>query len=132
MIDLTRNQDPTADMTQLEATQAMALAYAMPVSTCECGDPECLGPVEIAGVIAQSLAEQLPQLQSPMLKLIKERNEARRLCELLAAALPDLVAVKTSQKACDAANAQIHDALITYVKTRKDWDKRSYELGGEQ
>ena len=103
-----------------------------PQLTCECGDPECLGPIEIAGAIAQSLAEQLPQLQSPMLKLIKERNEARRLCELLAAALPDLVAVKTSKKACDAANAEMHQALMAYVKTRKHWDRRSYQLGGEQ
>jgi len=46
---------------------------------CECGDAECLGSVEVAGVIAASIAEALPQLQSPMLRLIQERNEAREL-----------------------------------------------------
>ena len=50
---------------------------------CGCGDPECLGPAEIAGVIAASLAESLPQLQSPMLRLIKERNQARELVKKL-------------------------------------------------
>ena len=94
---------------------------------CECGDAECLGSVEVAGVIAASIAQALPQLESPMLKLIKERNEARQMCELLAAALPDLVAVKTSQKACDAANSEMHQALMTYVKLRKHWDKRSWK-----
>jgi hypothetical protein len=66
-------------------------------------------------------------LQSPILKLVKERNEARRMCEILAAAMPDLVAVKTSQKACDAANAEMHQAIMTYVKLRKDWDERSWQ-----
>ena len=94
---------------------------------CECGDAECLGSVEVAGVIAASIAQALPQLESPMLKLIKERNEARRLCELLATAMPDLVAVKTSQKACDAASSEMHTALMTYVKTRKHWDERSWK-----
>ena len=50
---------------------------------CECGDPECLGPIEIAGKIAATLAESLPQLQSPILKLVKERNEARELVKKL-------------------------------------------------
>jgi hypothetical protein len=94
---------------------------------CECGGAECLGSVEVAGAIAASIAQALPQLESPMLKLIKERNEARRLCELLATAMPDLVAVKTSQKACDAASSEMHTALMTYVKTRKHWDERSWK-----
>jgi hypothetical protein len=94
---------------------------------CECGDPECLGPVEIAGAIAQSLAEQLPQLQSPMLKLIKERNEARKMCEVLASAMPDLAHVTTSPKAMAAASDELHTALITYIKLRKTWDERSWK-----
>jgi hypothetical protein len=129
MIDLTRNNndDVTADMTQLEATQAMALAYALPVDTCECGDTECLGSAETVNAVVAGLAAALPQLESPLLKLVKERNEARRMCEILAAAMPDLVAVKTSQKACDAANAEMHQAIMTYVKLRKDWDERSWQ-----
>lgn len=95
---------------------------------CECGDPECLGSTHIAAAIV----ETLPVLRSPILKLVKERNEARRLCALLAAALPDLTMVKTSQKACDAANSEMHDALMAYVKISKDWDERSYEPGGEK
>jgi hypothetical protein len=98
-----------------------------PDALCECGDAECLGPVEIAGVIAQSLAEQLPQLQSPMLKLIKERNEARQMCEVLASAMPDLAHVTTSPKAMAAASDELHTALITYVKLRKNWDERSWK-----
>lgn len=94
-----------------------------PDALCDCGDPECIGPAHVAAVIAESL----PVLEAPLLKLVKERNEARRLCELLAAAMPDLVAVKTSQKACDAANSEMHQALMTYVKTRKDWDERSWK-----
>jgi hypothetical protein len=66
-------------------------------------------------------------LQSPLLKLVKERNEARRLCALLAASLPDLVMVKTSQKACDAANAEMHQALMAFVKLSKHWDERSFK-----
>jgi hypothetical protein len=98
---------------------------------CECGDAECLGSVEVAGVIAASIAQALPQLESPMLKLIKERNEARRLCELLAGSFPD-IATLTNGKAIDAANGEMHQALWAYCKAKKHWDKRSYELGGEQ
>jgi hypothetical protein len=98
---------------------------------CECGDAECLGSVEVAGVIAASIAEALPQLQSPMLKLIKERNKARQMCEFLAGSFPD-IATLTNKKAIDAANAEMHQALWAYCKAKKHWDKRSYQLGGEQ
>jgi hypothetical protein len=91
-------------------------------SICECGDSECLGAADVVIPVVEALI-----LDSPMLKLIKERNEARRMCELLAAALPDLVAVKTSQKACDAANSEMHQALMTYVKLRRHWDERSWK-----
>ena len=90
---------------------------------CECGDPECLGSTHIAAAIV----ETLPVLRSPILKLVKERNEARRLCALLAAAMPDLAFAVTSQKAMDAANNEIHQALMAYVKTRKEWDERSWK-----
>jgi hypothetical protein len=30
-----------------------------------------------------------------------------------------------------AASDELHTALITYVKTKKNWDKRSYQLGGQ-
>lgn len=66
-------------------------------------------------------------LQSPLLKLVKERNEARRMCEVLAAAMPDLAHVTTSPKAMAAASNELHEALITYVKLRKDWDERSWK-----
>ena len=104
------------------------LTQLQPDDVCECGNPECLGAAEVVNqVVDDLLASALPTLQSPLLKLKKERDEARRLCELLAAAMPDLVAVKTSQKACDAANAEMHTALMTYVKTRKLWDERSWK-----
>ena len=93
-----------------------------PDALCECGDPECLGPAEDVQAVVEALV-----LDSPLLKLVKERNEARRMCELLAAALPDLAFAVTSQKAMDAANSEMHTALMTYVKTRKDWDERSWK-----
>jgi hypothetical protein len=46
---------------------------------CGCGDPECLGPAHAVIPVVEALAASLPQLQSPFLKLIKERNEAREL-----------------------------------------------------
>jgi hypothetical protein len=89
-----------------------------PAFTCECGDPECLGPVEIAGAIAQSLAEQLPQLQSPMLKLIKERNEARRL----AVAMVNATNVNMLKQ-----SVAMEKAFTDICKAQSKWDKRSYE-----
>lgn len=94
---------------------------------CQCGDPECLGPADAVIPVVEALAATLPQLQSPLLKLIKERNEARRMCEVLASAMPDLAHVTTSPKAMAAASDELHTALITYVKLRKDWDERSWK-----
>ena len=45
-----------------------------PEALCECGDPECLGPADVASAVAEALV-----LQSPLLRLIQERNEAREL-----------------------------------------------------
>jgi hypothetical protein len=54
---------------------------------CECGEPECLGDAkwfaEATADIAMQLAEQVPGLDSPLLKLVKERNEARDLVKRL-------------------------------------------------
>lgn len=93
---------------------------------CECGNADCdydeSLPIGEAQVIAEALV-----LDSPLLKLVKERNEARRLCALLAAAMPDLAFAVTSQKAMDAANNEMHQALMAYVKTRKEWNERSWK-----
>ena len=93
---------------------------------CECGDPECLGAAENVIPVVEAIVATLPQLESPMLKLIKERNEARRLCELLAGSFPDIAAL-TNDKAITAANEEMHQALWAYCKAKKHWDKRSYE-----
>ena len=60
------------------------LAYNKPQrEACECGEPECLGDAkwfaEATADIAMQLAEQVPGLDSPLLRLVKERNEAREL-----------------------------------------------------
>ena len=105
----------------------LAYDYNKPqLKECECGDPECLGSTHV------EITQVLPVVQAPVLRLVNERNEARRLCALLAAALPDLTMVKTSQKACDAANSEMHDALMAYVKISKGWDEKGQQLGGGQ
>jgi hypothetical protein len=58
-----------------------------PDALCECGDPECLGPADAVIPVVEALAASLPQLESPMLKLIKERNEARELVKRMHAAV---------------------------------------------
>lgn len=54
---------------------------------CECGDAECLGDAkwlaEATADIAVQLAEQAPGLNSPLLRLAKERNAARELVKKL-------------------------------------------------
>jgi hypothetical protein len=54
-----------------------------PDALCECGDAECLGPAGAVIPVVEALAASLPQLQSPILKLVKERNEARELVKKL-------------------------------------------------
>ena len=58
-----------------------------PEALCECGDTECLGDAkwlaEASADIAVQLAEQAPGLNSPLLRLAKERNEARELVKRL-------------------------------------------------
>jgi hypothetical protein len=58
-----------------------------PEALCECGDAECLGDAkwlaEASADIAVQLAEQAPGLNSPLLRLAKERNAARELVKKL-------------------------------------------------
>jgi hypothetical protein len=77
---------------------------------CECGDAECLGSVEVAGVIAASIAEALPQLQSPMLRLIQERNEARELVKRVLMATDGV----TDSEEYYAAMLAAHRAVMTW------------------
>jgi hypothetical protein len=56
-------------------------------SPCECGDPECIGPAEAVQAVVEAFV-----LDSPILKLVKERNEARELVKKLLSAT-DLLAV---------------------------------------
>jgi hypothetical protein len=62
-----------------------------PEALCECGDTECLGDAkwlaEATADIAIQLAEQAPGLDSPLLRLVKERNEARELVKRIHAAV---------------------------------------------
>jgi hypothetical protein len=54
-----------------------------PEFLCECGDPECLGAADAVKAVVANLVESLPQLESPLLKLAKERNAARELVRKL-------------------------------------------------
>jgi hypothetical protein len=81
-----------------------------PDALCGCGDAECLGSVEVAGVIAASIAEALPQLQSPMLRLIQERNEARELVKRMHAA----VNVDSVGEEYYSAMLEAHRAIIAW------------------
>ena len=58
-----------------------------PAALCACGDPECLGAADAVIPVVAALAASLPQLQSPMLRLLKERDEARELVKRLHAAV---------------------------------------------
>ena len=58
-----------------------------PAALCECGNPECLGAADAVIPVVEALAASLPQLQSPMLRLIQERNEARELVKRMHAAV---------------------------------------------
>jgi hypothetical protein len=51
-------------------------------SICECGDPECIGPAEVVHAVVEALV-----LDSALLRLVKERNEARELVKRMHAAV---------------------------------------------
>ena len=81
-----------------------------PEALCECGDPECLGPADAVIPVVEALAATLPQLQSPMLKLIKERNEARELVKRMHAA----VNVDSVGEEYYSAMLEAHRAIIAW------------------
>ena len=74
-------------------------------SICECGDTECLGPADVVMPVVEALL-----LDSPILKLFKERNEAREMVKrlLYTAHLGD-----TSQDKFDAL-AEAHKAVFAW------------------
>ena len=89
-----------------------------PEALCECGDPECLGPADAVIPGVEALAASLPQLQSPILKLIKERNEARRLAVAM---------VNATNVSMLKQSVAMEKAFTNVCKAQGKWDKRSYE-----
>jgi hypothetical protein len=94
-----------------------------PAALCECGDPECLGSAETVNTVVADLVNALPQLESPLLKLIKERNEARRL----AAAMVNAMSIGML-----AQSVAMEKAFTDVCKAQRGWDKHSYEPEGEK
>jgi hypothetical protein len=82
--------------------------------TCECGDTECLGDAkwlaEATADIAIQLAEQAPGLDSPLLRLVKERNEAREMVKRVLMATDGV----TDSEEYYAAMLAAHRAVITW------------------
>jgi hypothetical protein len=81
-----------------------------PAALCECGDPECLGPAGAVIPVVEALAASLPQLQSPMLRLIQERNDARELVKRMHAA----VNVDSVGEEYYSAMLEAHRAIIAW------------------
>jgi hypothetical protein len=80
-----------------------------PDALCECGDPECIGPADAVIPVVEALAASLPQLESPMLKLIKERNEARELVKRM------LLATE------GAPQAEYYEAMLEAHRAIQSW-----------
>jgi hypothetical protein len=80
-----------------------------PSALCECGDPECIGPAGAVIPVVEALAASLPQLESPMLKLIKERNEARELVKRM------LLATE------GAPQAEYYEAMLEAHRAIQSW-----------
>ena len=74
-------------------------------SVCECGDPECLGPAEDVQAVVEALV-----LDSPILRLVKERNEARELVKRMLMATDGVTDDKEYYDAMLAA----HRAVMTW------------------
>jgi hypothetical protein len=89
--------------------------------TCECGNPECLGAADVVNAVVADLVESLPQLESPLLKLIKERNEARRL----AVAMVNAMSIGML-----AQSVAMEKAFTDVCAAQRGWDKHSYEPEG--
>jgi hypothetical protein len=89
-----------------------------PDALCECGDPECLGSAETVNAVVAGLTAALPQLESPLLKLVKERNEARRL----AVAMMNATNVSMLKQ-----SVAMETAFTDVCKAMNGWDERSYK-----
>ena len=81
-----------------------------PHFVCECGDPECLGSAERVKEVIANLAEALPELDSPLLRLVKERDEARELVKRVLMATDGVTGCEEYYAAMLAA----HRALMTW------------------
>jgi hypothetical protein len=81
-----------------------------PAALCECGDPECLGPADAVIPVVEALAASLPQLESPILRLVKERNDARELVKRVLMATDGV----TDSEEYYAAMLAAHRAVITW------------------
>ena len=85
-----------------------------PEALCECGEPECLGDAkwfaEATADIAIQLSEQVPGLDSPLLRLVKERNEARELVKRMLTATEGM----TDSKEYYATMLAAHRAAMTW------------------
>ena len=81
---------------------------------CECGEPECLGDAkwlaEATADIAVQLADQVPGLDSPLLRLVKERNEARDLVKRMFAAVN-----------VDSVGEEYYDAMLAAHRAAMLW-----------
>ena len=93
----------------------LAYNYTSPhVDVCKCGEPECLGDAkwfaEATADIALQLAEQVPGLDSPLLRLVKERNEARELVKRMLMATEGT----TDSKEYYATMLAAHRAAMTW------------------
>jgi hypothetical protein len=77
---------------------------------CQCGDPECLGPADAVIPVVEALAASLPQLESPILRLVKERNEARELVKRVLMATDGV----TDSEEYYAAMLAAHRAAMTW------------------
>ena len=71
---------------------------AQPSGCCECGDPQCDGDAkwlaQATADIAEALVDIAPELNSPLLKLIQERDEARELVKRVLMATEGLATSK--------------------------------------
>ena len=93
----------------------LAYDYNKPqLEECECGEPECLGDAawlaQATADIAVQLADQVPGLDSPLLRLVKERNEAREMVKRL---------LYTAHLGDDSQDK--HDALFDALKAAFQW-----------
>ena len=81
-----------------------------PEALCECGDAECLGAAGPVKAVIAGLVEALPELDSPLLRLVKERDEARELVKRVLMATDGVTGCEEYYAAMLAA----HRALMTW------------------